>query len=424
MPWHVRVRKATLEQRATKESRKVSEYEREGDSTCRYEIELIAARCVRKSALPKAHDPVEAYIGSLAKAGRPAARSALNGIAAMITNGRADARTFAWELLENRSFIYIRNALLDAGYMRSSCDTKIYAAHGVLKAAWHLGLMDADRYFNAVGLAIGYGPDRGPTGRARLRPFMMAAYRRSDPLDGRELTMEELGDLFQTCIDDPTPAGLRDATAIALMVGYGLCPSEALDLDLHDYKRDDDSIRLKGKHARERDTFPIEGASHVVQAWLAVRGTSPGPLLCPVRRGGHIAPGLKISPQALTNRLKDRVRQAGIPHCSPKDLRRTYIAELLDAGVDYLAVMQQAGLYSVQAIKRYDRSFMRDQIEVAKTVDADLLAHPLLAPLYQQSSVEQTSHQAATDEDVRALRVGPPVEACKRAERIDSSGLN
>ena len=62
MPWHVRVRKATLEQRATKESRKVSEYEREGDSTCRYEIELIAARCVRKSALPKAHDPVEGLI--------------------------------------------------------------------------------------------------------------------------------------------------------------------------------------------------------------------------------------------------------------------------------------------------------------------------------------------------------------------------
>ena len=294
----------------------------------------LASTCVRKEALPADNNPVKAYLDTLAKGGHAGVRYALSTIAAMATDGRADAETFAWERLQYRDMIGITAMLLDEGYQLSSCKTMMAALRGVLKAAWLVELMDTDSYERAVSLKPIFSPNNPPLG---------------DPL-----AEDELHRLFEACARDPSPAGRRDAAAIALMAGWGLWPSEAVAVDVDNFDPRDGSIRLMGGNWIERQVFPIEDATLALEAWLAVRGTERGPILCQVRKGGLVLPATRMTPQALTKRLNLRVDQAGIRPCSPKELRRTYISELLDAGVDYVAVQRQVGHSREETTEFYD----------------------------------------------------------------------
>ena len=80
----------------------------------------------------------------------------------------------------------------------------------------------------------------------------------------------------------------------------------------------------------------------MVSDWVAIRGSEPGPLLYPVHRVGRLLPR-RLSDQAVLGVLQKRSTQAGIPPFSPHDLRRTFITELLDAGIDLFTVQQLVG---------------------------------------------------------------------------------
>jgi hypothetical protein len=56
---------------------------------------------------------------------------------------------------------------------------------------------------------------------------------------------------------------------------------------------------------KDRTTYLNERAISRVKAWLDVRGKSPGALLCPIRRGGHIQDG-HLSSQSVLLVLQKR----------------------------------------------------------------------------------------------------------------------
>ena len=62
-----------------------------------------------------------------------------------------------------------------------------------------------------------------------------------------------------------------------------------------------------------------------------------------------------MTSQALMVRLKVRCQQANIKPCSPHDLRRTFVSELLEAGADIAHVQHLAGHASPVTTSRYDR---------------------------------------------------------------------
>jgi integrase len=74
-----------------------------------------------------------------------------------------------------------------------------------------------------------------------------------------------------------------------------------------------------------------------------------------LREGDQLA---RLSPGAGWRICRERGLQAEIPAPAPHDLRRTWIGDLLDVGVDLATVQKVAGHASASTTGRYDR---RDQ---------------------------------------------------------------
>jgi integrase len=112
--------------------------------------------------------------------------------------------------------------------------------------------------------------------------------------------------------------------------------------------------RGKGGKARVVHLGTAEGVADLV-AWLKVRGDHDGALFQPVNRGGRIQRDRRLSGAAIGATVSRRAAAAGIEPVRAHDLRRSFIGDLLDAGVDLATVQQMAAHRSPLTTSNYDR---------------------------------------------------------------------
>jgi integrase len=78
-----------------------------------------------------------------------------------------------------------------------------------------------------------------------------------------------------------------------------------------------------------------------VDTWLQVRlagaSEAKGTLFLPLNKGGRMMMR-RLNNQAVMDILLKRAKQATIKNVSPHDFRRTFISDMLDAGVDTITV--------------------------------------------------------------------------------------
>lgn len=300
------------------------------------------------AAVPADHHPVFVYLARLAPGSRKTMRSALDTIAALLTEGVHDAETLAWHRLAYQHTTAVRAALAER-YAPASANKALAALRGVLREAWRLGLMSAEQYQRAADLE---------TVRGSTLPR------------GRALPAGELRALFAAC--DPTTAnGARDAALLAIGYGAGLRRAEIVALDVDDFDQESGRVRVRrGKGAKDRETYLATSGCAAVEAWLTFRGDGPGPLLLPVHRAGEIRRE-RLSTHAIYMALRRIAQRAGVAAFSPHDLRRSFVSDLIDAGADIGAVQRLAGHANVTTTLRYDR-----RPEAAKMRAAGLLHIP------------------------------------------------
>jgi site-specific recombinase XerD len=317
-------------------------------------------------------NPVISYLASLgSKDSRRVQKTALDQIANALSNGAIeDSLHFPWEKLDYGMVTTIK-AWLDSKYAPATVNRYLCAVRRVIKEAWRHHLITAEEYQRAT--------DVGSVSAKRLPT-------------GRELDNDEIRKLIEACLNDeenPT-LGIRDAAIISLMYSSGLRRAEVVALDLEDLDLKYGEVRVIGKRNKERRAFLAKGAIRAIRKWLEKRGSETGPLFFSVNKGEHIVRFRKerlseedkqqgIEPKKIVARLSDqtiyhifnkRAAQAGlVKKTTPHDMRRTFVSDLLDVGVDLATVSKMAGHEDTNTTKRYDRRSSRVMQDAVEKLD-------------------------------------------------------
>lgn len=305
--------------------------------------------------------PVVLYLSSLAIGSREAMAHAARDIAKFFGSDHADR--FAWWRLAYVEAQAMRTWLAER-YAPATANRYISCFRGVLKQCFRLQLMTEDAYRRAIDIE----PVRGVR-----------------ELAGRSLSAGELRAMFAAC-DVSQPVGARNACLLALLYGVGLRRSEAVAIDIEDLDGDNGNrIRIRrGKGNKERFVYMPEGGMRALEAWLFFRGKAPGPLLYPSTGGAVTARGLherRMSKGTVRFVLLAIAGRAGVDACSAHDFRRTFVGDLLDAGIDLSTVQRLAGHSHANTTARYDR-----RPERARARAAEVLAVPFGATTRSSSS--------------------------------------
>jgi site-specific recombinase XerD len=240
------------------------------------------------------------------------------------------------------------------GYAPATANRMLSALRRTLEQAWLLGQMSAEDYLRAAHISAIIG-ETLPAGRA--------------------LSHDEISILIKNCIDDPRPIGTRDAAIVGVMYSGGLRRAEVVTLDLADYDEVDHKLKVHGKRSKERSVYLTDGAVAALDDWLKIRGNENGPLFVAINRGSNLILGERMTTQAIYYLLKSRAKRAGVKDFSPHDLRRTFVGDLLDAGVDIAIVAKMAGHASVNTTARYDRRPERAKQDAAKLLNVPYLGN-------------------------------------------------
>lgn len=281
-------------------------------------------------------NPALVYLARLAPGSRRTMRQALTFLASLV--GGADAEAFPWHRLRYAHTQAMRAKIAER-YAPTTASKILCALRGVLGESFRLGLMSAED---------------------RLRASDLPSVRGSRLPRGRALSAGELRALFRAC-DVGTSRGVRDAALLAVLYGAGLRRAEVVALGVGDLDLAGMTVRVTGKGGRQRAVPVPASACGAVERWMRVRGSDPGRLFVPVRKGGRVervdrsgTPRV-MSGQAVLMILRRLAKRGGVSPFSPHDARRTFISDLLDAGADLSTVQQLAGHAQVTTTARYDR---------------------------------------------------------------------
>jgi site-specific recombinase XerD len=317
-------------------------------------------------------NPVVSYLASLgSQSSRRVQKAALDQIASALSNGQiSDCMNFPWEKLDYGMVTAIK-AWLDGKYAPATVNRYLVAVRRVIKEAWRHHLISAEEYQRATDVQSVSG-QRLPT--------------------GRELETQEIRKLIDACLNDrDNPAlGIRDAAIISLMYSSGLRRAEVVTLNLEDVDLEKGSLRVIGKRNKERMAFLAQGAIRALEKWLELRGKLPGPLFYGVNKSGVIVRSRKerltqaqrrqgVKAKRIVARLTDqtvyhvidrRTMEAGlVKKTTPHDLRRTFVSDLLEAGVDLATVSKMAGHEDTNTTRRYDRRSSKVMQDAAEKLD-------------------------------------------------------
>jgi site-specific recombinase XerD len=154
--------------------------------------------------------------------------------------------------------------------------------------------------------------------------------------------------------DVTTVKGLRDRAILAVLLGCGLRREEAAQLEMAHLQQREGRwviVDLVGKRNRRRSVPMPAWAKAAVDAWTQAAGIDTGPLLRPLRRGGHVQAGA-MSAQAIFGVVAAYAAALGVA-VRPHDLRRTFAKLAHQGGAPLEQIQLSLGHSSLLTTERY-----------------------------------------------------------------------
>lgn len=252
---------------------------------------------------------------------------------------------FPWHEMRKEHALWINAKLSQRNppYGLATLRRLITAVRRVFYTSWDLGYIDSD---------------------TRDRCMQFPKVRGDVPPIGREIEKADIDALFSLCKTD-TNLSARSTAALALLFNGGLRRTEVVSVNVESLDFDRRTVKVMGKGAKYR-VVPLGAGIEKIKPWLAVRGTSPGPLICQIGRWNHIRQDRRLSASQIYMVLKELAEQVEIAF-RPHDARRTLLTGLLRKKMDVLVVAKIAGHKSTSTTAKYD---MRGETEMIALYDA------------------------------------------------------
>lgn len=175
----------------------------------------------------------------------------------------------------------------------------------------------------------------------------------------RALPVEWVGALIEACPD------ARARAIVRLMVNMGLRCVEVHRLEVGDWDRSRNTMRITGKFGHER-LLPVPAEVAVaVDEYLDEHPAGAGPLIRSYRR-----PGLPVAPATLSGMVSEWMRAARIKRVarngvSAHALRHTAASDVLDECKDLRVVQLMLGHQNLSTTAIYLRSANLDELRIA-----------------------------------------------------------
>ncbi len=150
------------------------------------------------------------------------------------------------------------------------------------------------------------------------------------------------------------PLGLRDRAILETLYSAGLRVAELASLNVEDWDRDTDILRVVGKGRKERVAPVGRYAAQALTRWLEVRSPDPtGPAL---QQGAMFLNkrGRRLTTRSVGRLLEKYIRQTGLDRLTtPHTLRHSFATHLLDGGADLRSVQELLGHKSLTTTQIY-----------------------------------------------------------------------
>lgn len=175
------------------------------------------------------------------------------------------------------------------------------------------------------------------------------------PRTGRKLPSLLSPNQITTLLEAPPanePAGIRDRAILETMYSAGLRVAELVGLNVSNWERDGDVLRVLGKGRKERiaplGKFAVRALAH----WMDIREPDERPdskEALFLNRSGR-----RLTTRSIGRMLEKYLAQTGLDsHVSPHTLRHSFATHLLDGGADLRSVQEMLGHKSLTTTQIY-----------------------------------------------------------------------
>ncbi len=300
--------------------------------------------------IPQSHinSPYHIYLNSLAVSGRSAMKTQLD-LCAQLLGHAGSAESYQWHTMTFEKVHLIRSTMVDMGYAVNSINFSLAGLRGVAKAAFNLGKMDADNM---------------------LRINAVKSVKGNAVRTGRRLSSSEIKKLITACKELPNDAlKARERALLLIGVGGGLRCAEICSLNLCDIDLEQGLLKvIEGKGRKQRQIYLAMGVLSALKTWVKHRGEISGALFTRILKGGQCTQK-RLSQSGVAHILGTVQERADVTRFTPHDMRRTFITQLLESGIDLNTVRQLAGHSDVSTTVAYDKRDLAWQKEASQGID-------------------------------------------------------
>ena len=267
----------------------------------------------------------------------------LSKIGREVPNDKIEILRAATPFLPSVRFQHVveyREALRVEGLSNSTINLRLAAIHTMFKRMRRLGMIEQNP----------------------ADPELVQRMRVSNVSTTEGLSSEEAEKLLRICHEEETLAGQRDLALFAVMMHNGLRRSEAIQLDVGNFKMVEDTptytLILKGGKVHTIEFVgPVWNA---IQRWLDAGCIQTGPVFRRIHRtasGKETVFEKRLTASGVYNIIRTRCRNAGIEkNIHPHSMRHTYATLALLAGVPIHEVQISMGHSNTDTTFRYYRA--------------------------------------------------------------------